>query len=221
MSQTIVHEAFDKWILVQKFWFGRRNRGRDGSIECERIGRARLSVMNIRQISSLALKIAITRHQAVTRKGKKKSRARARNTDTIHANRQVQAVEPVPETVARLGFAFTRLLTRCNAWEKFSISLSGNGEEWRSRGWSRFSQIWPDLAEQSFYFLWWWLLLLGMEFHIGDDLLVSTYRNLENKVIVSLSKVAGCDLVLFHLHVVVIINKNKDSNRSRIISHWQ
>lgn len=58
-----------------------------------------------------------------------------------------------------------------------------------------------------------------MEFHIGDGLLVSTHRNLESKVIVSLSKVAGCDLVLFHLHVVVIINKNKDSNRSRIISH--
>lgn len=58
----------------------------------------------------------------------KKSRVYARNT--IHANRQVQPEEPVPETVARLGFAFTRLLTRCNAWEKLSISLSGNGKEW-------------------------------------------------------------------------------------------
>lgn len=94
-------------ILVQKFWFGRRDRGRD---ESER--RTRLSVMNIRRISSLGLKTAITRHQAVTRK---KNRVCARNTDTIHANRQVQPEEPVPETVARLGFAFTRLLTRCNA----------------------------------------------------------------------------------------------------------
>lgn len=50
-------------ILVQKFWFGRRDRGRD---ESER--RTRLSVMNIRRISSLALKTAITRHQEVTRK---------------------------------------------------------------------------------------------------------------------------------------------------------